>query len=73
MAHMNSTSYPGGNNDSSNASMDKSEQPSQQNTSDENPQQGGDWSNYQTRELSANEDSGLSAKEAAEVFEKDKS
>ncbi len=47
------------------------EQQQQQNTDFENPQQGDEWNNYQTKELSSHGRSGSTAKEAAETFEKD--
>ena len=45
---------------------------SQQDAGFENPQRGDEWSNYQTKELAANEGQrGESAEEAAKVFEND--
>jgi hypothetical protein len=43
----------------------------QQDANISNPQQGSEWSNYQTRELSAKEESDISADEAAQAFEDD--
>ncbi len=40
----------------------------QQDINVSNPQRGGEWSNYQTKELSANEEGSISAEEAAEAF-----
>lgn len=40
----------------------------QQDINVSNPQRGNEWNNYQTRELSANEEDNLSAEEAAESF-----
>ena len=41
-------------------------------TVENNPQEGVEWNNYQTKELSGNPEEGgsISAEEAAEVFEK---
>ena len=47
---------------------------SQENANEENPQQGSEWANYQTKELSSNSekgDSNISASEAAEAFTKE--
>ncbi|HEX8461085.1 MAG TPA: hypothetical protein VF623_06630 [Segetibacter sp.] len=54
---------------------DAGQQPTQQggaNSGESNPQEGQQWNNYQTKELSSNPDDGsaISAEEAAKVFEK---
>lgn len=43
----------------------------QQDVNITNPQRGSDWNNYQTKELSANEEGNISAEEAAQAFEDD--
>lgn len=43
----------------------------QQDVNVNNPQRGTEWNNYQTKELSANEKSDISAEEAAQAFEED--
>jgi hypothetical protein len=71
MLENNQNATPGDENESQASSADNTTQQGQ--TGDEqNPQEGKEWDNYQTKELSANEEGGgISAEEAAQVFEKD--
>ena len=59
----------GRSNDSSSGNRDTTQNQEDFNVS--NPQRGSEWSNYQTKELSTNEKSGISAEEAAQAFEED--
>jgi hypothetical protein len=56
-------------NDSGNAAPGREGMSEQQGNSSNESQRGTNWNNYQTRELSANEEEQLSAEEAAEAFE----
>ncbi|ANE49951.1 hypothetical protein [Flavisolibacter tropicus] len=56
-------------NDSSSGNRNTSQNQEDINVS--NPQRGSEWSNYQTKELSTNEKSDISAEEAAQTFEED--
>lgn len=74
MAITNLDKQPGRGNDSrsgNSSSGNRDTTQDQQDINVSNPQRGSEWSNYQTKELSTNEKSDISAEEAAQAFEDD--
>jgi hypothetical protein len=72
MAVRNLDQQPGRGNEgrsNDNSSGNRSGIQEQQDLNVNNPQRGSEWNNYQTKELSANEESGISAEEAAQAFD----
>lgn len=74
MAITNLDKQPGRGNESRSNESSSGNRDTTQNQEDinvSNPQRGSEWSNYQTKELSTNEKSGISAEEAAQTFEEE--
>lgn len=66
MAAINHNPSPGRDNQSSDSEN------TQQSINTDNPQQGSDWNNYQTKEMSSTStDGNISAEEAAQAFEEE--
>ena len=73
---MSQQNIPGRESDAGRSSQENPQQgnPQQgdsQNANLDNPQEGSQWSNYQTKELSSEGEGGISAEEAAKVFEEE--
>lgn len=71
---MNPQNTPGRDSDTGRSSQDSNQQENNQqgnsqNAGLDNPQQGSQWNNYQTKELSGEGNSDISAEEAAKAFE----